>query len=128
MTGDIAKMLSKNAKDMNTVTIARDTADNLVARIEKRTRSRMRAYEVIASEVGRSATWVRELIRDKYSRVDGEIGRRLDALLIRELEAEFARLSHEYAMAIQCGSHPASEHVGEIEAHMAKIRELMNRD
>jgi hypothetical protein len=127
-TQEIAKVLSKIAKGktaMSSVSAAKNTASFLVARVEMRTRSRMRAYEIVANGVGRSATWVRELIRDKYNRVDADIGRALDALLIRELEAEFARLSHEYEVALQSGDHPASQHVGEIQAHMGKIKTLM---
>jgi hypothetical protein len=107
------------------VALARNAAQALVDTEERRTRSRMLAYSSVAGRIGRSATWMRSLLAGGVSRVDGEIKRRLDALLIREIEAEIARLTHELEMARRRGDHPASLHVGEIETHLAKVRALI---
>lgn len=73
-----------------------------------------------------SAAWVRKLVAGGVKSLDTEIKSRLDALLIRELEAELVRLQHELALARQSGVHPASEHMGAIETHLASARLLMN--
>jgi hypothetical protein len=127
MAGEIANVLTKIDRDenMSAVALARTTAQALVATEERKTRSRMLAYGNVASKVGRSATWLRNLLADRLSRVDGEIKRRLDALLIREIEAEIARLTHELEMARRCGDHPAALNVCEIEAHLASARSLL---
>ena len=100
-------------------------AEKLVTWEETRTRSRMLAYRNVAAQIGRSGDWVRKLIARNVSRVDGEIERRLDALLVRKLEADIARLQSELDMARQCGAHPASQFMGEVEAHLAAARSLM---
>lgn len=67
----------------------------------------------------------RNLVYDRVKSVDAAIRDRLQALLIQELEHEILRLSHELEIARQSGAHPACEHVGEIEAHLAKARALL---
>ena len=102
------------------------TASSLVGREEVRTRSRMIAYRAVASKIGMSATWVRKLVAGSVKAINADVKQRLDELLIRELEAEIARLTHDLEMARRCGSHPASLMVGEIETHLAAARALMN--
>ena len=101
------------------------TAERLVLREETRTRSRMLAYERVASGVGRSAAWLRRLLNDGGARVDATIASRFDAMLIRGLEADIARFTAELEVARQSGVHHASRHVAEIEDHLAKVRSLM---
>jgi len=107
------------------VASARNAAQALVDTEERKTRSRMLAYKSVAGKIGRSATWLRNLLAGGLSRVDGEIKRRLDALLVREIEAEIARLTHELEMAKRCGDHPAALNVSEIETHLSKVRTLL---
>lgn len=102
-------------------------AERLVVREEANTRSRMRAYERVASQVGRSADWLRKLIRSGDVRIDVQTASKFDAMLIRALEADLARLSAELEMARQCGDHPCSAHVVQVEAHLAEARRLLNR-
>ncbi len=102
------------------------TASSLVGREEMRSRSRMTAYGTVGRKIGMSATWVRKLVAGGVKRIDAEVKMRLDHLLIRELEAEIARLTHELEMARQSGAHPASLMVGAIETHLAAARRLMN--
>jgi hypothetical protein len=128
MDEGIVSVLSKNARDRNmsvAVASARNTAQALVDTEERKTRSRMLAYKSVAGKVGRSATWLRNLLAGGLIRVDGEIKRRLDALLVREIEAEIARLTHELEMAKRCGDHPAALNVSEIETHLSKVRTLL---
>jgi hypothetical protein len=101
------------------------TVSELVSYVERRKRSRILAYEHVGKQIGRSATWVRDLIGRGLGRVDTEIKARLDALLIRELEAEIVRLQAELEMARQSGAHPASIHFSEIETHLARAKALM---
>lgn len=100
-------------------------AARLVTREEARTRSRMLAYRAVATKVGRSADWVRRLIREG-AQVSADMRDRLDEMLVRGLETDIARLQAELALARQSGSHAASKHVGEIEAHLAKATALLN--
>lgn len=100
-------------------------ASTLVRQATARGRSRMNAYRVVGAKIGMSASWVRKLIADTVRGVDAELKQRLDDLLIRELEAEIARLTHDLEMARQGGAHPASRHVGEVESLLAQARALM---
>jgi hypothetical protein len=86
----------------------------------------MTAYRAVAWKVGMSSAWVRKLVAGGVKGLDAEIKARLDALLIRELEAELARLQNELDVARQSGAHPCSEHMGAIEAHLAAAKALMN--
>lgn len=116
---------SKSDRGMS-IGSAAATAASLVVREETRSRSRMTAYRAVGWKIGMSATWVRKLVAGGVRTINADIKQRLDDLLIRELEAEIARLSHELEMARQSGAHPVSLVVGEIETHLARARELMN--
>lgn len=105
---------------------AASTAERLVIREETRTRSRMTAYRNVAASVGRSASWLRGLIGGSVKRVDGNVERALDAMLLRALEADIARLEAELAMARQCGLGARDEQVSEVEAHLSRARALLN--
>lgn len=101
-------------------------ASSLVGREEVRSRSRMIAYRAVGAKIGMSATWVRKLVAGGVKAINADVKKRIDDLLVRELEAEIARLTHELEMARQSGAHPASLMVGEIETHLAAARKLMN--
>lgn len=123
-------MLSKNNRKlskMSTAAIARETATLLVKRMEPQTGSKMLAYSAIASSVGRSATWVRTLVRAGLERVDGDVGQRLDALLRRELEAEFGNLQRDMEAASRRTGVHAAEQMAEIQACMSRARELLGQ-
>lgn len=66
------------------------------------------------------------LVRGRVKTIDASIRDRLEALLIRELENEIRRLTHELEIARQSGARLDSEQVCEIEAHLAKAKALMN--
>lgn len=101
-------------------------AERLVAIDERSTRSRMLAYHNVARCVGKSSSWLRGLIRDRVTDVNSKVKDKLDALLVRSIEAEIARLEADLALARQSGCHPASQHVGAIEAHLSAARSLLN--
>lgn len=105
---------------------AASVATSLVQREEVRARSRMSAYRAVGSKVGMSAAWVRKLVAGTVKSVDAEIKRRLDALLIRELEAEIGRLTHELEMARRGAEHPGAEYVEEIEGLLSQARTLLH--
>ena len=117
--------MNKLAKDAR-VTGAASVAERLVIRVETRTRSRMLAYRHVANQLGRSTSWLRNLISEGRAHVQTDIMGKLDALLIRELEADIARLQAELAMEIQSGAHPASQRIGEIETCIHRARSLMD--
>lgn len=114
----------KNGKSsMSTVAAV---AERLVTREETRTRSRMLAYQAVASKVGRSADWLRKFIRDGSGVVTDDLKRRMDELLVRGLEADLARLQAELDVARQVGAHPLSARIGEVERRLAETKALLN--
>jgi len=97
--------------------------------LERTERNRLgsvpQARRALARKLRVSVGTVENLIRDRVKRVDAAIRDRLQALVIRELEQEIARLQHELEMARQGGDHPASQHIGAIETHLAQAKALM---
>jgi uncharacterized small protein (DUF1192 family) len=118
-------VVAKKARDV-AMSTASAVASSLVQREETRSRSRMLAYDAVASKVGMSAAWVRKLVAGTVKSIDAEIKQKLDALLVKELEAEIARLTQELEMARRGARHPAVQHVVEIEAHLSRARSLLS--
>ncbi len=83
------------------------------------------ARHSLARKLRVGAGTVERLVRGRVKRIDASIRDRLQALLVRELETEIARLTHELQVARQCGQHLAGEQVGEIETHLAKALALL---
>ncbi len=83
------------------------------------------ARETIARRIKVGRGTFERLVRGRVKRVDAAIRDRLQALLVRELEGEIARLSHELEIARQSGTHLASIEVSEIETHLAKAAALL---
>jgi microcompartment protein CcmL/EutN len=65
------------------------------------------------------------LVRGRVKTVDASIRDRLQALLIREIEAEIQRLQHELEIARQTGARLDSDQVCEIETHIQKAQALL---
>ena len=109
---------------------AMSTAITLAQTLERRERTRVSslaaARQRLADKLKIGVGTFENLVRGRVKRVDAAIRDRLHALLVRELEAEITRLSHELEIARQCGAHLACEQVGEIETHLAKARSLLN--
>jgi hypothetical protein len=113
---------------MSTVA-ALERARAVARNLEQRERSRGSTVEAARAALARRAgvapsTW-RNLALGRLKRVDAWLRDRLQALLVRELEAEIARLSHELEIARQSGGHLASQHVCEVEAHLAAARAIL---
>jgi hypothetical protein len=114
-------------KAMSSAAMTREAAATLVRWAEVRTGSRMLAYEFIASNVGRSVAWVRALISQGLERVDADVGRAIDALLVRELQADIARATHEMEMARQRGDRPDSDEIIQAHTLIAQAQALLER-
>lgn len=80
----------------------------------------------LAQKLQVSVSTVEHLVRGRAKIIDASIRDRLQALLVRELEQEIGRLQHDLEIARQTGAHLASLEVGEIEAHLAAARSLLN--
>lgn len=107
-----------------------ERARALARNLEQRERGRVGGIEAARASLARQAgiapsTW-RNLTLGRLKRLDAWLRDRLQGMLVRELEAEIARLSHELEAARQCGDHLASQHVSEIEAHLSAARSILN--
>lgn len=101
----------------------------IVRNLERRERSRVSSLRIarqrLAEKLRVGYGSLENLIRGRVKRLDAAIRDRLHALLIRELEAEIARLSHELAVARQSGASLGGDQVGAIEAHISAARSLL---
>jgi hypothetical protein len=109
---------------------AMSSAFTIAQTLERREKARVgsvgNARRSLANKLRIGVGTFENLVRERVKSVDAAIRDRLHALLIRELESEIERLTHELAKARQTGSHLASVEVGEIEAHLAKAHALLN--
>ncbi len=80
----------------------------------------------IANKVRVGIGTFENIVRDRVKRVDERIRERLYALLVRELESEIGRLTHELEMVRQCGDDIGAEHVRQIETHLAAAKNLLS--
>lgn len=106
-------------------------AITLAQTLERRERARGLsvhvARETLARKIKVGAGTIERLVRGRIKRIDASIRDRLQALLVRELEGDITRLSHELEIARQAGSHLASDEISEVESHLAAARALLNR-
>lgn len=106
-----------------------EQARELAIALERRERGRSATLDVarasLARRIGISPVTWRNLALGRLKRIDAWMRDRLQALLIRELEAEIARLTHELEVARQCGDHLASQHVAEIETCLTRARSIL---
>jgi len=112
---------------MSSATI--EQARTLARDLERRERSRAGSIDAARTALARRAgvspsTW-RNLALGRLKRLDAFVRDRLQALVVRELQAEIARLTHELEIARQGGDHLASQHVREIEAHLCAARTIL---
>lgn len=102
----------------------------LAQALERKERTRVSSLSIarqrLAERLKIGVGTLENLVRERVKTVDAAIRDRLQALLVRELEAEIARLTHELEMARQGGFHPASQHISAIETHLEQARTLLN--
>lgn len=85
------------------------------------------ARRSIARDIRTGFGTVNNIIRNRVKRVDETIRDRLQARLVRELELEIARLTHELEMVCRGDRPLAEDQMREIEAHIAAAKSLLNR-
>jgi hypothetical protein len=127
----LASIVHWKASDMSTVATieqARMLARNLEHRERGRAGSTEAARVALANRAGVSCSTWRNLALGRLKRLDVWMRDRLQAMLVRELEAEIARLTHDLENARRCGSHLASQHISEIETHLRAARQIMSGD
>lgn len=108
-----------------------DCAVSLARRLQDRERGRgltvPAARVTIARKIKSSVGTIENLVRGRIKRVDAAVRDRLRALLINELEQDYARISHELAIMRQSGAHPASDEILEAETLLARAKELLSK-
>lgn len=94
-------------------------ARSLTERERSRTGSKQQAKLSIARKLSVGVSTIDHLVRGRVKRVDVMLRDKLQALFVRELEQEIARLTNELEIARQGGTPLNSDEVGEIQAHLA---------
>jgi hypothetical protein len=106
------------------------TAVALAQSLERRERDRGIGVPAARAELARKLKigigTVDNLVRGRIKRVDETIRDRLRALFMREIEAEIQRLTHELETLKRGGHHLASQQIGEVEAHLASAKAILN--
>lgn len=119
-------MFHNNGTKAPAMTCAVTIAQTLERRERNNGFSAEGARHSLARKLRVGAGTVERLVRGRVKRIDASIRDRLQALLVRELESEIARLTHELEIARQGGAHLASEQIGAIEAHLSAATALLN--
>jgi len=105
-------------------------AVSLARRLESRERFRTGNREIarrsLAVKLRVGVGTIENLVRGRVKRIDATIRDKLQALLVKELEQEIARLWHELDIARQGGAHLASEQISEIETHLSQAKQVLN--
>lgn len=122
MTEIAVKIVPENGNSGVNDTVV--TARRLVDLEQVKARSRMLAYDRVAAKVGKTGEWLRKFIRSGGD-IKRSVADRLDALLLKTLEADVAKLTSELEVAQKSRVHPARTHVREIETHLSEAKRLM---
>lgn len=119
------RSLRTHSQDTDQVTASIAIAQSL----EQRERSRVSTVRLarirVAERLRVGVGTFENLVRGRIKRIDATIRDRLQALLVRELEGEIMRLTHELEIARQCGAHPDSQQMREVETYLAKARHIL---
>lgn len=99
----------------------------LVAQEARRTGDRVRARQNVARVLGTSPGTIENLQRGRLKRIAGWLRDALRARVIRELEAEVARLQHEIAVLHQTGVDPRSDEATAVRADLSAVLEVLGR-
>lgn len=84
------------------------------------------ARRAVAADLHVSPSKVERAEKGRFKTVGAWLFDRVRGLVIREIENEIQRLTHELEIARQCGADPRSLDAGEIEARLAEVRGLLN--
>lgn len=87
--------------------------------------TRRRARAVIARETKVSPGTFFNIRQKRSKGIRGWVGHVVKALLLKELEGELKRLSHERDLILQCGVDPRSDEMSAVVADLAKVRTVM---
>lgn len=107
---------------------ARNLAKVLVDQETRRTGNRIVARRNVARSVGTSPGTIENLQRNRLKRIAGWLRDALRARVIRELEAEVARLQHEIAVLRQTGADPRGDEMAAARADLSAVLEVLGRD
>jgi hypothetical protein len=118
----MSSSLSKETPHMSTAVAI---AQTLVRKERNRGATSEAARRWLATKLSVGEGTVRSLVRGTVKRVDETIRDRLRALLMRELEAEIARLQHELECLKAGGYHLASYEISEVETHLARAKAIL---
>lgn len=121
---NVIRTLRRNRQD-ESMSNAFAVAQSLERRERARVSSKVLARRSLAAKLKIGIGTFENLVRGRVKRIDATIRDRLHALLVQELEAEITRLTHELENAQRYGARLDSEQVGEIEAHLQKVRALL---
>jgi len=109
-------------------TEARQLANLLVDQEHRRVKDRDRARRNVARAIGASPGTIENLQRNRLKRIAGWLRDALRARVIRELEAEIARLQHELAVHKQTGVDPRGDEATAVRADLSAILTVLGRD
>lgn len=84
------------------------------------------ARKSVAREVKASVGTIENLVRRRLKRLDSWLRDSLQVLVVRELEAEVRRLTHELETAKRRGDHPASESICGIQTQIATVQRVID--
>ena len=84
------------------------------------------ALRAVARRLGLSPGSLENLVRGRAKRITVSVAAAVRGAMIRELEGEIARLTHELELVRACGADPRSLQITEIEALLAKAERLLS--
>lgn len=124
---EVRAMFPKSRRDAPNMNCAISLARDLERRERGRVFSVPLARQNLARKLRVGVGTIEHLVRGRAKRIDASIRDRLQALLVRELEQEIARLTHELEIARQGGAHLASDEISEVQTLLAAASSLLNR-
>lgn len=80
----------------------------------------------VADDLAVTPSKVERAEKGRFKSVSAWLFDRVRGLVIREIENEIQRLSHEWEIARQCGADPRSFDTGAVEARLAEVRRLLS--
>lgn len=129
---DVSTKGSNQSRGITVSTAAIDQVRSNARWLERREADRMGSLEFarasIARESGITLSSWRNLVRGRLKRIDVWMRDRLQALVVRELEREIARLTSDLETAKRCGAHLDSAQIGEIEKYISSAQQIMRGD